>query len=392
MAVFFYILFFLSVYAVLHTYIVYPALLYILSKNKNNKNLQLQFNPNDADLPVLTVICAAYNEEAVIAQKIESTFNTSYSKEKVSFYIGTDACSDNTVAIIKKYQDKHPTLKLIEFTERTGKINIINKLCSMADTSVFIMTDANVYFKENTFYELVKCFKDTSVKMVCGNISKRALNTETVTKNELQYFNFENNLKIAESNLWNIVIGAEGGCYALRKTSYADVPTNFTVDDFFITCKVLSTKSKIIFEENALVYEDTKADTKGEFRRKARIATGNFQNLVYFKNLLTNPFSAKGLAYISHKVLRWLTPFFYLLACICCICLLNNNPMFVYLLIVQLLLLTIPILNKLLIKGGVKLKLLISLAHFIVMNFALLVGFIRYCKGVTSSIWQPVKR
>ena len=392
MAACFYILFFLSVYAILHTYIVYPALLHIFSKAKSNKSVQLQFNPNDVDLPALTVICAAYNEEAVIAQKIESTFNTSYPKEKVSFYIGTDACSDNTVAIIKKYKNKYPALKLVEFTERTGKINIINKLCAMADTPVFIMTDANVYFKENTFYELVKRFKDIGVKMVCGNISKRALNAETVTKNELQYFNFENNLKIAESKLWNIVIGAEGGCYALRKTSYADVPANFTVDDFFITCKVLSTKGKIIFEENALVYEDTKADTEGEFRRKARIATGNFQNLVYFKNLFANPYSVTGFAYTSHKVLRWLTPFFYLLACICCICLLNSNPLFAYLLITQLLLLIIPPLNKLLIKAGIKLKPLISLAHFIVMNFAIFVGFIRYCKGVTSSVWQPVRR
>jgi cellulose synthase/poly-beta-1,6-N-acetylglucosamine synthase-like glycosyltransferase len=375
----------------LHTYVVYPIFLYILSKNKDDKNY-LQYGTSDNDLPEIAVICAAYNEESVITQKIESTFNTSYPKEKITFYVGTDACSDSTVAIIKKYQDGFPSLKLIEFTERTGKINIINELCSVAQAPVFIMTDANVYFKENTFFELVKDFKDTELKMVCGNISKRALNNETVTKNELQYFNFENFLKGAESKLWNIVIGAEGGCYALRKENFSNVPSNFNVDDFFIACNVLSVKGKIIFQESALVYEDVKADTEGEFRRKARIATGNFQNLVYFKHLLYNPFSKVGFAYISHKVLRWLTPFFFLLNCICCACLINSYSLFKYVLIAEIILLLFPLLNNLLIKAGIKLKLLISINHFIIMNFALLVGFVRYCKGVNSSVWQPVKR
>jgi cellulose synthase/poly-beta-1,6-N-acetylglucosamine synthase-like glycosyltransferase len=374
----------------LHTYIIYPFLLYEFSKNKTDKH-NIQYQPND-NLPEIAVICAAHNEEGVIAEKIDSTFNTIYPKEKIIFYIGTDACNDNTVAIIKAYKEKFPLLKLVEFTERTGKINIINKLCSLAQAPILVMTDANVYFKENTFFELVKNFKDTHTKMVCGNIGKRALNAETITKNELQYFNFENFLKSAESKLWNIVIGAEGGCYALRKENYTYIPSNFTVDDFFITCKVLSVKGKILFQESAVVQEDVKADTEGEFRRKARIATGNFQNLMYFKNLLKNPFSKIGFAYISHKVFRWLTPFLFLLNCICSACLVSDFFLFKWVLLVELFLFLIPLLNKLFLKAGIKIKLLISITHFIIMNFALLVGFIRYCKGVNSSVWQPVKR
>ena len=81
----------------------------------------MQYQLND-ELPEIAIICAAYNEETVIAQKIDSTFETNYPKEKIVFYIGTDACNDNTVAIIKEYQKKVPLLKLVEFTERTGKI------------------------------------------------------------------------------------------------------------------------------------------------------------------------------------------------------------------------------------------------------------------------------
>ncbi len=384
------IIFFATAYLMVHTYVIYPFLLYVLSRNRTNEN-KIQYQSN-YDLSDIAVICAAYNEEVVIAEKIESVFNTTYPKEKVTFYIGTDACNDNTVGIIKQYQEKHSSLKLVEFTERTGKINIINKLCSLARVPILVMTDANVYFKEDTFYELIKGFKDDEVKIVCGNICKRPLNTETITKNELQYFNYENYLKISESKLWNIVIGAEGGCYALRKEDYVDIPSNFTVDDFFITCKVLSNKGKILFRESALVYEDAKADTSSEFRRKTRIATGNFQNLIYFKNLLQNPFSKIGFAYLSHKVLRWLTPFLFLLNSISCLCLANSYLFFKCLFIFQLFLLVLPTFNKILVKIGIKLKVVISLSHFIVMNFALFVGFIHYCKGVTSSVWQPVTR
>ncbi|HXD93462.1 MAG TPA: glycosyltransferase [Bacteroidia bacterium] len=390
MLLFFQILFFLSAYAMLHTYIVYPGLLYVLSKNKKNATENL-FQPTDS-LPSIAVICAAYNEEHVIEEKIKSVFATNYPKEKVAFYIGTDACSDSTASIIKKLQEKYPLLKLVEFTERSGKINILNRLCSLTQADVFVMTDANVFFKEDTFFELVKHFKDDDVKLVCGNIVKRALNKETVTKNELQYLDFENFLKSAESKLWQVVIGAEGGCYALRKNCYLQIPSHFIADDFFITCHVLNTNGKILFENNAIVYEDASAETKGEFRRKARIATGNFQNLVYFKKLLRNPFSKTGFAYISHKVLRWLTPFFFLLNVICCAFLTTNNFLFEYILAAELAILFSPILNTLFEKMGIKIKPLISASHFVVMNRALFVGFIRYSRGVKSSVWQPVRQ
>lgn len=384
------ILFFLSAYAMLHTYMVYPFLLYVFSKSKTKATENL-YKPTDA-LPSIAVICAAYNEERVIAEKIKSVFATNYPKEKVSFYIGTDACSDSTVSLIKKLQEKYPALKLVEFTERSGKINILNKLCSLAQADVFVMTDANVFFKEDTFFELVKHFKNEDVKLVCGNIVKRALNTETVTKNELQYLNFENFLKSAESNLWDIVIGAEGGCYALREESYLSIPPHFIADDFFITCHVLSINGKILFEQKAIVHEDASAETKGEFRRKARIATGNFQNLAYFKNLLKNPFSKIGFAFLSHKVLRWLTPFFFLLNIICCGFLVSDNFLFEYILATELAILFAPMLNAMFENMGIKIKPLISASHFVVMNRALLVGFVRYSKGVTSSVWQPVRQ
>lgn len=379
------LLFILAVYAMLHAYIIYPVLLWIFAPKKRMETSLPAFDEE------ITIICAAYNEEKVIAQKIESTFESEFPKNKIRFLIGTDNCSDRTVEIIRSYMIKYPGINLFEFKERRGKINIINELCGQAATAVIVMTDANVFFKRDTLPRLLSGFSDNSVQMVCGNIVKRAVSENTVTRNELQYLGFENFIRKKESSLFNTVIGAEGGCYAIRREMLVAVPSHFNVDDFFITASVLYRNGKIIFAEEAVCFEDTAADTAGEFRRKKRIATGNFQNLFYFKSLL-NPFSRVGFAYVSHKVLRWLAPFFYLISMAYAAALSYQSRLFLFILSAQLLLLLVPPLNFLLRKINIHISLLQSLSHFIAMNAALLAGFFLYCRGVKSSIWQPVKR
>jgi len=380
------IVFCLSALAMLHTYVLYPALLLLFAGNKKKETVFSEAG----ELPNLTLICAAYNEEKVIEEKIHSVFNTTYPANKITFLIGTDACGDRTVTIIKKLQERYSGLKLIEFTSRTGKIGILNNLCGAAESPVLAMTDANVFFKPETLFELVKQFKDTDVGMVCGHVIKRPLNSEAVTQSEWQYMNFENRLKSAESRMMGLVMGAEGGCYALRKELFSEVPGHFNVDDFFISCLVLRKKKKILFADSAIAYEDVATDTKGEFRRKARIATGNFQNLFYFKDLLYRFWSATAFAFFSHKVLRWITPFLFLLNFVAAALLFKVHIFFAIVFFTQLFLLLLPLLHSAWLALG--LKPLVALSHFMRMNAALLLGFLRYCKGVKSSIWEPVKR
>src|ERR1700741_3973396 len=96
---FLFILFFLAVYGVLHSYLVYP--LYLFSTTNTNKKINdKEYLPGDK-LPTVAILCAAYNEEKVIRQKIESVFDTIYPAELIKFYIGSDASTDATNSIIK---------------------------------------------------------------------------------------------------------------------------------------------------------------------------------------------------------------------------------------------------------------------------------------------------
>lgn len=384
------ILFFCSVYFIVHTYVFYPVLVDIIGKKRiANKAIYTQQDK----LPNLAILIAAYNEETVIEDKIRSIYNTSYPLDKIKVYVGSDSSTDNTDVIVNQLSTEYSSLSLKRFEARTGKAGIINQLAEIADSELFILTDANVNFEPTTLFELVKHFKNQKIKIVGANTLYREINhTDGIALQEDTYLNIENIIKINEGNIWGASMGVEGSCYAIRKEEYTTVPKAFIVDDFFITMEVLKKGGKVIFEKNAICYESVVNDPKIEFKRKVRISSGNFQNLNYFKSILINPFKGYSFAYWSHKVFRWLTPFFILTAFISNIALLNNAPIYQYLFIGQLCLFLLPIIDFVLKSVGVNIQFLRYVAHFYYMNIALLIGFYQYAKGINSNVWHRTER
>lgn len=382
------ILFWLCFYLILHTYLIYPALLSLLAKNKS---LDIdKFSPSD-NLPNVSIIMAAHNEEKIIEQKINSVFNTSYPIEKLDFYIGTDNCTDSTNEIIKKYQQKYPNLHLFEFKERNGKIKIINFLKKQTSSSIIISTDAKVIFKKDTIFRMIEFFKTKDIKMVGGNLVNSQFDEKGISNQENHFMNREIMLKYREGVLWGHSIGIYGALFAIRKDEFVDVPQNLLVDDFYINLKVLENGGKAVFNLDALAIEDLPQQLNEEFRRKVRISTGNFQNLKIFAKHLLKPFNSISFAYISHKVLRWIAPhlFFVMLISLLFLC---NVLIYRILAVVFGIIFFIPLLDFLLQKININIKLFRYLTHFIAMNFAMVVGFFKSLKGVKNSYWKPSKR
>jgi cellulose synthase/poly-beta-1,6-N-acetylglucosamine synthase-like glycosyltransferase len=385
----------LCVLGILQTYLLYPILLILIGKSKRE-------SPTLNTSLTIGVIIAAYNEENVIAQKIQSILDSDYPLEKVSIYIGSDASTDKTNELIASFQQNHPTIYLKVFQGRSGKAFIINQLAKECPDDIFILTDANVFFTQNTISNLVRHFSNPKTKQVCANIIKtsdkniqiQGLIIKTSDKNiqiqglEKKYLWLENTIKLKESNTWGFVIGAEGGCYAIRRESYTPVPKNFFMDDFYITMSVIKNKGQVLFDDEAIVFEDLPVESSEEFKRKIRISTGNYQNLFAFKSLLWPLWSPISFAFISHKILRWLTPFFLLVIFMTSIFLMNYNSIFNYLVIAQAILFISPLFIPLVKKA----KPLLFVAHFYNMNLALLIGFFNYLKGVKTSVWQPTVR
>lgn len=379
------IIFVLSAYAIVHSYVVYPLWLIVFTSDKKSSKEQFGLQDN---LPDIAILMAAYNEEKVIGDKIVSVFNTTYPLEKITFYIGSDASTDKTDSIIEEYSQKFPQLKLIRFGGRTGKSGIINQLASEANQTIFILTDANVIFKTDTIFNLVRHFKNENTAQVAANIIKVSVSDKGIASQEKTYIALENKVKYFESLRWNIIMGAEGGCYAIRKENFSPVPKNFYMDDFYITLNVIEQGRQIVFDKEAVCNEDVPTLAQEEFKRKVRISIGNFQNLNRYKSLLWK-FNGVAFSFWSHKVLRWLTPFLLVICFITSFELMFYDRWFVFLFAAQLFGFFTPVIDWLF---NINFSLLRFVSHFYLMNLALLKGFVTYIKGVDSNVWQPTKR
>jgi cellulose synthase/poly-beta-1,6-N-acetylglucosamine synthase-like glycosyltransferase len=371
----------LCILGILQTYLLYPAALILGGKSKPE-------SPALNTSLTVGVIIAAYNEENVIAKKIRSILDSDYPAEKISIYIGSDASTDKTNELVASFQKTHPNINLEIFQGRSGKAFIINQLAKECPDDIFILTDANVFFTQNTISNLVRHFSNIETKQVCANIIKTSDKNIQIQGLEKKYLWLENTIKLKESNTWGFVIGAEGGCYAIRRENYSPVPKNFFMDDFYITMSVIKNKGEVLFDDQAIVYEDLPSESSEEFKRKIRISIGNYQNLFEFKSLLWPLWSPISFAFISHKILRWLTPFFLILIFIVSLLLVFYQDYFIYFSAAQATLfltpLFIPVLKKV--------KPILFIAHFYNMNLALLIGYFSYLKGVKSSVWQPTPR
>lgn len=381
------ILFWTALFTLVYHYVLFPILLNYLAKGKHLTNDTYKTN----ELPTISVLLAVFNEESVIEEKIKSTFKTSYPLDKIEFLIGSDASNDNTDAIIKKYQEKYPQIKLIRFEGRTGKPQIINQLETKAVGEILILTDANVFFEENCLFELVKHFKDQKIGLVGGNILNLDTKKDGISNQEKAYLSLETKMKYQEGVLWGAMMGAFGGIYAIRKTAYENVPKGYLVDDFYISMMVLIKEYKSINSLEAIAYEDVSNIPEEEFRRKVRIGIGNFQNLFKFKTLIISRFGI-AFSFMSHKIIRWKGPFILLFLVLILPFIKHQHYIYDFIGLGVFTLLLTPIIDIIFKKLNLHLKILRFASHFIMMNLALLIGFFKFTFGLYGDTWTPTKR
>lgn len=385
---FFQVLFWIAVFAMFHSYVLYPFILkfFTLGKKLDYK----EYSPQD-DLPLLTVMMSVYNEEVVIGQKIKSIFESDYPKEKIEVLVGSDCSTDSTNQQLKELTAIYPNLKFFEYHERQGKIGTMNTLLDMAQGEIIVSTDANVMLDKNTLFELVRYFKDEKVGLVDTRMKNTRIQHDGISFQESFYIGHEVMVKHREGLLWGTMIGPFGGCFAIRKDLYKKPHFNTLVDDFFISMQVLRQGSRCLNNLESVVYEDVSNLISEEFRRKVRIATGNFQNLKEFGGLLWPIYKPVAFAFLSHKVIRWLGPLFILLA-IVSIPFLMNIYLYQFIAIAMGVVFLIPLFDYLLRSVGINFKLFRFVTHFFSMNIALMLGFFKYLKGVESNVWQPTQR
>lgn len=386
------IIFWICVLAILHSYVFYPLILRLLAAGK-----KLYVPPAFADgnRPMVHILMAAYNEEAVIRAKMENLLNADYPKDKLQIWVGSDNSTDGTNEILEEFAAKYPQVRVHIFKQRTGKIGIINQLFMAANTGtndVLVMTDADVQFEKDTIEKLVEHFQDEQIGLVAANPRNMAEKGSGVSHLERKYIDGENRTKYLEGLLWGSMMGAFGAGYAVRANLFKAVPEHFKVDDFYISMQVLKQGYKAIKVPESICYEESPEEISEEFRRKVRIGTGNYQNLRAFASLLWPPFNTIAFAFLSHKVLRWLGPFLLIAMYLSNLALVEVNVFYRVAFLLQNFLLFLPLLETGLRKLGIHSIPLRFVTYFYYMNLALLVGFYKYLKGEQTNVWEPTKR
>jgi biofilm PGA synthesis N-glycosyltransferase PgaC len=387
------IIFWLSLFIVFYTFMGYGIFLYFLIKVKRYfKGKPTIISPINDLLPNCTLVVAAYNEELFIEEKIINSLQLKYPPGKLKLLFVTDGSTDRTAEIISGY----PQIRLLHQDGRAGKIAAVHRAMEYVDTEIVVFTDANTFLNPEAITRICRHYTDETVGAVAGE--KRVQineNADASAAGEGFYWKYESTLKKWDSELYSVV-GAAGELFSVRRSLYQDVPADTVLDDFMISMLIATKGFRIIYEPEAYAIETASENVSEELKRKIRIAAGGMQSILRLKSLF-NPFKYPVLSfqYISHRVLRWtVTPFLLILvfAFNIMIALEPGQTFYMAILFAQVLFYLLAILGFIMEKRHIRIKVLFIPYYFCVMNYAVLMGIIRYFTTKQSAVWEKVQR
>ena len=387
------LVFWLSIGLLFYTYAGYPIALILAASFKQvtsdlRYGLGRRTRRAGRDLvapPRVSIVFAAHNEAAVIAQKLRNCARLDYPVEALEILIGCDGCTDATAALARSAA--MPNVSVYEFSERSGKPGVLNKLLPRARGEIVVFCDANTEFEPDAIRRLVRHFRDPQIGCVCGELRLRSRGTPN---GEQLYWRFETLLKFLESRL-DMLVGANGGLFAIRRSLFVPVPADGIVEDFLIAMNVRAAGYRVVYDPEAIGWEEVAPNARQEFRRHVRIGAGNFHALRYTWRLLNPMAGAVALAFWSHKVCRWLGPLIMVTAQISAAALVSE-PLYAAAAVAGAGLVLLALVGHRLNLRALSWAPASIAYHFLAMNLALLLGLLAFVRGTQSVVWTPTAR
>jgi biofilm PGA synthesis N-glycosyltransferase PgaC len=372
-----------------YAYIGYAIVIYLLSKAR--RAYRAPAPQIEADLPIVTFIVAAYNEAAIIEEKITNTLELDYPGDKLEILFVTDGSTDETPEIIGRY----PRFRLFHSPVRRGKIHAVNRVMKSVRATIVIFSDANSNLNKAAVKNIVRHYQCENVGGVAGEKKIYVRNKEDASgAGEGLYWKYESFLKRKDSDVFSVV-GAAGELFSIRTELYEPPPENMIIEDFYLSLRVAARGYRFIYEPEAVAMETASLSVGEEWKRKVRICAGGFQAMLQLRYLL-NPFKygILSLQYFSHRVLRWtLAPVFLPLVLISNTWLaIDGGVLYRSLLGLQLSFYGIALLGFLLRNHKISARGFFVPFYFSVMNVSVYAGFFRFLRGKQSVLWEKARR
>ncbi|HEV8149748.1 MAG TPA: glycosyltransferase [Gemmatimonadales bacterium] len=390
----------------LYAWAGYPLLLGLVGKRAPSA---VPLPLNDGRVVRLSVILSAFNEESVIEARLTNLSSIAASlpaSANFRVFVGVDGATDRTAEVARRLVGRDSRLHLHDFGQRRGKVTVLKDLVAAArlsdagspGTRLLLFTDANTFFRPDAASRLLAHFVDNAVGGVCGRLVFTAAPGRESP--ESAYWEWETWLKSRESAL-DSCLGANGAIYAIREELFWEgIPANTVVDDFVIGMKIREQGFRMLYEP-AAVAEEESPNVASEWTRRVRIGSGDFQALALCRRCLAPQFGWFAWMFWSHKVLRWFTPHLCLLAFSGALLAMTGTvpsagplawlPLLTTIAFAGLL--GCAVLGRFWRRSSGGLARLFQLCdHFVTMQAALFVGFLRWCRGDLTGHWTRTPR
>jgi biofilm PGA synthesis N-glycosyltransferase PgaC len=339
----------------------------------------------------VAMIVAAFNEERVIAAKIENALSLDYPPGLFTVVVAADGSSDRTADIVRAIGD--PRVVCLHEPARRGKGHALNRAVAATDCDVLVLSDANNFYSPDSIRRLVARLREPRVGGATGAKKIVASRERAASGGDGLYWRYESKIKTAESALGGTVT-ADGEIFALRKASYREIPAHVINDDMYLTFRLVDEKLHVVYEPDAIATEEASITIREDFNTKVRMIAGGMQSM---RLELRTIFSSVGFAlkFLSHKLLRWIMPL-VLLTLLVTSALLAARPPFAALpgviLWAQVAFYALAALGWLLNARDSRPTLAYVPFYFVVMNFAAAGGLWRYVRGRHSVLWTKAAR
>ncbi len=374
-----------------HTYVFYPVALFVayalsqiwrdwhyLTERRNRRAPLLA----PEQLPGVTLIVPAHNEELSLPEKIANLQQVNYPREKLEVIFISDGSTDRTSEILGSLQG--PDRKAVLLPVRQGKSNALNVAVAGAQHDILVFSDATTLFAPEALNNLVRHFTDPRVGVVCGALEFRR--TTESQQTEGIYWKFESVLRLMEARL-GATLTASGAIYALRRQCYLPLALDNLIDDFVIPMNARGLGYRVLYDPEAVATESAASSVAGEFTRRVRLAVGSYRALGKLAGISLRSFTF--VAFFSHKLLRWILPFL-LIGLLVSNALLSAGRLYRLVFAGQLLFYLWACMGFVFRARMQRVRYALVAYFLLAMHLAFLVGFVRFLAGREEATWQRV--
>ncbi len=375
------IVFWASVGLILYAHVGYPVLLGLLAWVRDRTpRTRARFRPRippDDELPSVSVIVAAYAEQDVIAERVANIQALDYPTQLVELIVACDGSPDATAL-----RAREAGADLVLELPRGGKIRAQDAAVERAHGDIVAFSDANVTWQPDALRRLMAPFSDARVGYVCGEVQ---LVDPQGSNQEGLYWRYELALRALESRVRSVT-GGNGAIYATRREAYLVVDPIMGHDLSFPFNMVKRGWLALAVRE-AQATEKMVPTIEGEFARKRRMMSHTWPIVVRGGMLSPRGYDPLyALMIVSHRILRYLTPFLHVIALIASIALLGQGWVYVVALIVQ-----VGVLAAAGVAGLVPSRPMLVARYYVLTTASLAAGLWDWLVHGTSAGWEPAE-